>query len=251
MPVKHLLIFALATFFLFSCKKNNGTNSTGPGGSSVKLKMYIETLEYAGSQVADSFTVTYDNSNRITSLASPDLRFEYAYSATSFTLDLFESGVLSIHEIAYINSASYVDSTFQFNNTSDTTTEGYSYSGKQLVHLVTYSYSSSGSEIETVDDYTYDNNGNMIKDTQTDGSGNINQISTLTYTTKPLTVSINPTYFAPASKYLPATEKVTDGSGNPLGTVSFSYTFDGSGRLAKETDTEDNGAVGTKTYIYL
>lgn len=248
MPVKHLLIFALASLCLFSCKKNNGTSSSG---SSVKLKMYIEKLEYAGSQLTDSFNVAYDNNNRITSLVSPDLRFEYTYSAQSFTLDLYENGALSIHEIAYINSASYVDSTFQFDNTSDTTTEGYSYNGKQLVHLVTYSYSSSGSQVETIDDYTYDNSGNMVKDTQTDGSGNVNQISTLTYTTKPLTVSINPTYFAPASKYLPATEKVTDGVGNSLGSVSFAYTFDGSGRLTVETDTEDNGAVATKTYVYL
>ena len=248
MPVKQLLILALATFVLFSCKKSNGTNSSG---SSTKLKMYIESIEIAGSQQTDTFNVAYDNSNRITSLASPNLRFEYTYSDKSFTLDLFENNALSIHEIAYINSASYVDSTFQFNDTNDTTTEGYAYSGSQLVHLVTYSYSSSGSEIETIDDYTYDNNGNMIKDMQTDGSGNVNQISTLTYTNKPLKVTINPTYFAPASKYLPATEKVTDGGGNALGTVTFAYTFDGSGRLTKETDTEDNGAVATKTYVYL
>src|ERR1700744_2014184 len=99
MPVKQLLIFALAPFFLFFFKKNKGPNS---GGSSTKLKLYIESLAYLGQQQTDSFTVAYDNSNRITSLASPDLRFAYTYADKSFTLDLYENGALSIHEIAYI-----------------------------------------------------------------------------------------------------------------------------------------------------
>jgi YD repeat-containing protein len=248
MPLKRVLLAALAVIFLFSCKKNNGDDSSG---ASVKLKLYIEDVKYAGQELTDSFNVTYDAGNRITSLSSPDLRFDYTYADNSFTLDLYENNALSIHEIAYINPASYVDSTFQFNNTNDTTTEGFSYSGSQLVHLITYSYSSAGTEVETVDDYAYDSNGNMVKDTQTDGSGNVNQISTFTYTNKLLKVTINPTYFAPASKYLPATESVSDGQGNTLGTVTYSYQFDGAGRLARETDTEDNGSIATKTYVYL
>ncbi len=212
--------------------------------------MYIEDLKYNGTDQTDSFNVTYDNSNRITSLASPNLAFDYTYSDKSFTLDLYENGALSIHEIAWINSSSYVDSTFQYDNTNDTTTEGYSYNGAHLVHLVTYTYSSSGSQVETVDDYTYDTNGNMVKDTQSDGNGNVNQITTYTYTNKLLTVTINPTYFAPASKYLPATGTATDGLGNVLATVTYAYTFDSSGRLTKDTDNVSSGAVLTKTYVY-
>jgi hypothetical protein len=248
MPLKRLLFAAIAVFFLFSCKKNNGTDSSG---SSVKLKLYIEDVKYASQDQTDTFAVAYDANNRITSLSSPDLRFDYTYSDKSFTLDLYENNALSIHEIAYINSASYVDSTFQFNNTNDTTTEGYSYNGSQLIHLVTYSYSDSYSEIETVDDYTYDSNGNMVKDTQSDGNGNTNQVSTFTYTNKPLKVTINPTYFAPASKYLPATQKQADGQGNANFAITYSYQFDGAGRLTKETDTYDNGLVASKTYVYL
>ena len=248
MPVKQLLLIAAAIFFLFSCKKNNGTGSSG---ASDKLKLYIEDVKYQGQELTDTFNVAYDNSNRIISLTAPNLAFDYTYSDKSFTLDLYENGTLSIHEIAWINSSSYVDSTFQYDNTSDTSTEGYTYSGARLVRLVTYSYTSAASQVETVDDYTYDNNGNMVKATESDGNGNVTQISTFTYTNKPLTVSINPTYFAPASKYLPATETVTDGSGNPLGSVSFAYTYDASNRLVKDTETEDNGAIATKTYVYL
>jgi hypothetical protein len=73
---------------------------------------------------------------------------------------------------------------------------------------------------------------------------------TFTYTTYPLNVRINPTYFPAGSKYLPATQKLTDGFGNSLGTITYSYVFDSSGRLSKETDSADNGDLVVKTYIY-
>ncbi|GGB06502.1 hypothetical protein [Puia dinghuensis] len=247
MPIRHLPLYVIALYLLVSCKKNNGANSSGNAN---KLKMYIEDAKTSNSHVTDSFNVTYDNDNRITSLASPALKFVYTYSSKSFTLDLFENNQLSIHEIFYINSASYVDSTFQFDNTNDTTTEKYIYTGSLLTRDTTYSYSSAGTSIDTRDDYTYDNNGNTIKDVQSDGQGNINQITTFTYTTYPLSVRTNPTYFAPGAKYLPATQKVTDGAGSPIGTITYSYAFDGAGRLTKETDSADNGDVVVKTYIY-
>jgi YD repeat-containing protein len=237
----------LALLLLAACKKNSGTNSQGAVN---KLKMYIEDDRTLNGHQTDSFAVTYDNDNRITGLVSPNLKFAYAYSAKSFTLDLYENGQFSIHEIAYINSASYVDSTFQFNNTNDTTTEGYTYKGNQLVSKTTYLYSRLGTSIDSRDDYTYDNNGNMTKDVQSDGQGNINMVQTFTYTDKPANVTIHPTYFAQPSKYLPATLKLTDGAGNSLGTVTYSYAFDSSGRLIKETDTADNGDVFVKTYVY-
>jgi hypothetical protein len=180
MRIKPLSFIVPALFLVFACKKNSGTTSSG---STDKLRLYIEDLQLAGSgsEEIDSFNVTYDNQNRITSLASPDLRFLYTYSSQSFTLDLYENNALSIHEIAYINSASYVDSTFQYNDTNDTTTEGYAYNGAKLIRLTSYVYSSSGTMVETRDDYTYDNSGNMVKDVQSDGNGNVNQVSTLTY----------------------------------------------------------------------
>ncbi len=247
MLTKYLLIAVIALSLFSSCKKNSGTNSSGTPD---KLKMYIEDATTAGSHQVDSFAVTYDGDNRITSLASPALTFNYAYSSKSFTLDLYNYSQLSIHEIAYINSSSYVDSTLQIDNTNDTTTEGYTYSGGLLTRLMTYNYSYAGSTIYSEDDYTYDNNGNGIKDVNSDGYGNINTIYTFTYTTYALKVRIDPTYLPAPSKYLPATQQLTDGFGNSLGTITYSYVFDSSGRLSKETDSADNGDVVVKTYIY-
>lgn len=247
MPIKHLTFFVAALCLLASCKKNDGTN---PAGNSNKLKMYIEDARTNGTHLVDTFTVNYDNDDRLTSLVSPALKFVYTYSSKSYTLDLYESGQLSIHEIAYIGGNSYIDSTFQFNNTNDTTTEGYTYNGSQLEKVLTYSYSSFGTTVDMRDDYTYDNNGNLLKDVQSDGQGNVNIAYSFTYTTNPVNVTINPTYYPLQSKFLPATQKLTDGSGNALGTITYTYVFDSSGRLTKETDSADNGDVSTKTYVY-
>lgn len=247
MYTRYLLAAFAVVCLLDSCKKNSGTTSSGTAD---KLKMYIEDATSNGVHQVDSFTVSYDGDNRITGLTSTALTFQYTYSAKSFTLDLYNFGQLSIHEIAYINGSSLVDSTFQFNNTSDTTTEGYTYSNGLLTRMMTYDYSSAGSSIYSEDDYTYDNNGNGIKDVNSDGYGDINTVYSFTYTTYPLQVRINPTYFPAGSKYLPATQTLTDGAGNPLGTITYTYVFDNSGRLSKETDSADNGDVAVKTYIY-
>lgn len=247
MPIKHLSAGLFILCLFASCKKSGGSNSTS---NSNKLKTYIETDQNGSYHITDSFAVTYDNNNRIISVASPNLKFVYTYSDKSFTLDLYENSQLSIHEIAWLNGIPYVDSTFQFDNTSDTTTESYVYSGNELTRKITYSYSSQGTTIDTRDDYTYDNNGNGIKDVQTDGQGNIITTSTYTYTNKPLNVTTSPIYFAPGSKYLPATLQQSDYNGNQIAAITYSYLFDSSGRLTKETDSVNTGEVATKTYIY-
>lgn len=240
-------VAVLAAFcFLMACRKNEG-----PSANSSKLKWYIEQIQNGTTTQTDTFNVSYDNSNRITGLTSQYLNFVYTYgSGKSFTLDLYEFGLLTIHEIAYLNGIPYIDSTFQYDNTSDTSTEKYLYSGSLLARKTTYIYSSYGSTVYSVDDYTYDGNGNMLKDVTSDGQGNIAQITSFTYTNDPVTVTVNPAYFPPQSKDLPATEKVTDGAGDPLLSVTYSYVFDGSGRLTKETDAGDNGETGTKIYVY-
>jgi hypothetical protein len=247
MPIKHLTLFALAVFLLVSCKKNSGTNAAGNAN---KLKTYIETEQTNGTTQSDTFSVTYDNNNRLTGLISPNLKFVYAYQSKTYTLDLYENGALSIHEIYYINGSSYVDSTLQYNNTNDTTTEGYVYNGTVLTTLFTYFYVNGSPTIDSRDDYTYDNSGNIIKDAQSDGFGNVNLVYAYTYTTNPINARINPTYYPLQAKFLPATLKLTDGFGNSQGIITYTYVFDSSNRLVKETDAADNGDVSTKTYIY-
>jgi hypothetical protein len=243
-----LIAFLSAIGFLTACKKNGGTDANGNPN---KLKWYIENAVSGGSNVTDSFSVSYDNNNRLIALSSPQLKLVYAYpSSKTFTLDLYEYGQLDIHEIAYINSASLLDSTFQYNNTYDTTTEKYIYNGNLLMREITYDYSGHVSAISSQDDYTYDNNGNMIKDVNSDGFGNINYMSIFTYTDKPTNVLVTPTYYPQPSKFLPATQQLADGGGNVYAVVNYTYVFDSSGRLTKETDTDTSGDVDTKTYVY-
>ncbi|HEV2481857.1 MAG TPA: hypothetical protein VGS79_19455, partial [Puia sp.] len=207
MPVKQLTYFALAICLLASCKKNSGTNSNG---SSNKLKMYIEAEQTGGTSLTDTFYVSYDNNNRITGLSSPQLKFVYAYQSKSLTMDLYEYNQLSIHEIFWLNNASVVDSTLQYDNTNDTTTEGYDYNGNLLTAKLTYNYTSSGgASIDMREDFTYDNAGNLLKDVQSDGYGNVNQVTTYTYTTHAVDLPVNPTYQPLQAEYLPATETLT------------------------------------------
>src|ERR1022692_1597036 len=162
MKWKALIVPVLLLALFYSCKKDSSNNT--PNNPN-KLKMYIEDATNTPLNEIDSFSFTYDGDNRITSLYSSNIKTVYTYSSNnSFTLDLYTYGVLDVHEIAFINSSSFVDSTFQYDNTNDSTTEGYLYSGNTLMRETTYFYSkSSGSQINTQDDYTYDNNGNMIK----------------------------------------------------------------------------------------
>jgi hypothetical protein len=247
MPIKHLTFFALTVFVLVSCKKNSGTNAAENAN---KLKTYIENDTVGGTIQSDTFAVSYDNDNRLTGLVSPNLKEIYAYQSKSYTLDLYVNGVLNVHEMFFINGSSLVDSTIQYNNTNDTTTEGYVYNGTTLTALLTYDYINNIASIDSRDDYTYDNNGNLLKDVQSDGYGNVSLVYAYTYTTDPITARIKPTYYPLQAKYLPATLTLTDGFGNPQGTITYTYVLDSSSRLTKETDAADNGDVSTKTYIY-
>jgi len=246
MIVKRLIIPLSVLFILASCKKGNSSAS----GNAGKLKTYIEDVQTTYTHETDTFAVTYDNDDRIISLASPILKFQYTYHATSFTLDLYENNRLSIHEISYLNSIPLVDSTFQFNDTNDSTTEKYAYSGNLLTRKTAYSYSTGNITVDTRDDYTYDNNGNMVQDVQTDGQANVNAITTYTYTTIPLSVTVNPIYFPQQSKYFPATEKQMDGNGSVIAAITYTYMFDSGGRVVKETDTIEGVGTAIKTYIY-
>lgn len=248
MSLKTLTAFACLLFFMVSCKKNSGTDADGNPN---KLKWYIENYTSGTNHLIDSFSITYDNSDRIASLSSPLIKLVYGYAnSKTNTLDIYEYGQPSLHENAFINGNSLVDSSLQYDFTGDTSTERYLYTGGLLTRDITYNYSSSGSSISTQDDYTYDNNANMIKEVTSDGYGTTQSISTFTYTTHPVNVTINPPFFPASSKYLPDTQKQTDGGGNLLATVVYVYTFDGSGRLTKETDTASDGEVIVKTYVY-
>jgi YD repeat-containing protein len=250
MKIIPLLAVASVFCFLTACKKSGGSNSSS---NSNRVKTYVEALHGTSFDQTDTFNLSYDNNGRLISMISTtgQQKYSYAYTGnTSFTLDLLENGEPSIHENFFVNSSLLVDSTFQYDNTQDTTTERYNYNGSQLTTLLTYDYSNGVSSISTRDTYTYDNNGNGIKDVQDDGFGTINTTTTFTYTNKPTQVTTNPTYLPVASKDLPATQVVTDGSGNVQANVTYAYVFDSAGRVIQVTSTDVSGIYSVKTYTY-
>src|SRR5205809_4019640 len=126
--MKKTLIAAIIGIFLStSCKKNNETPSAGTASLP---KTYTEDIRTAGFNSLTTYNLTYDGNNRITSMTSipePAInKFIYTYSSNnSLTMDLYNSNVLSIHEILWLNSSGALDSTFQYNDSHDTSTEKY------------------------------------------------------------------------------------------------------------------------------
>lgn len=245
-----IIPLALAGFALLfsvsSCKKDNAASNN----SVVDLpKTYTEdvTSPNLGHDV-ETYNLTFDGNNRLTSMISttPDrLKFIYTYSSNnSFTLDLYESGQLSIHNIYWINSIGFVDSNFQYNNTQDTSTEKYIYNeSKQLIQEKQYDYSSaSGSVLWQSAQYVYDANGNMITETE-----NGTTISTEYYPDLEVSFTLGGAYF-PHSKNLPKTETIN--SGGDISTVTHTYTFDDKNRLTSEKAVADDGEIAIKTYGY-
>ena len=91
--------------------------------------------------------------------APPVLKFQFAYATDdTYSMDLYTYGALSIFDEKYwVNSASLMDSTFQYNDTQDTSTEKYIYNAdKQLAQLKEYDYSNAVSVLANTTSYTYE-----------------------------------------------------------------------------------------------
>jgi hypothetical protein len=249
MKFSTFLVSILSLLFIYSCSKEK---SYSPSSSAAKLKMYVEDARNTSLNAIDTLYLSYDANNRVTALTSTQGKQVYTYvSNTKFTLDLYLGGTLSIHEVFFVNSNSLVDSTWQDDQVGDTSTEAYLYNGKQLSRKTTYDYTkANGSQIYMQEDYTYDSNGNLVKDIQSDGNGNVSMTTTYTYTSYPFVNLLSPTYLPIQSKNLPATMTQKDGSGGLIGSISFSYVFDSSNRVIKETDLANNGETVVKTYLY-
>jgi hypothetical protein len=244
-----LCLFAVTT--LFSCQKqvdwNDLTTTPVTAATSSKVKTYKEEINVTGgTNVFSTYNLEYDASNRLTSMVSasnPGDKFVFKYNTGSYTMDLFSSNVLSVHQDAFLNSFSLIDSSFQYNDTRDTLTEKYLYnSAKQLVKLKEYDYTkATGGVLYNTHDYTYDNNGNML----TDKDG----VSETIYEYYPdllNTLVFGPNYFY-RTKHLVKTTKYT--SGGSTETMNHTYTFDSSKRLESETITAPGYTV-KKSYTY-
>src|SRR5580693_4955682 len=237
-----------AIFLLSSCKKDNSASNSN--GSS-RPKTYTEDIR--SSIIGNSLTtydLSYDANGRLTALTAvpspPSINFAYTYpAANKVTMDLYEGGVLNIHEIMWLNSSSYLDTTYQYDNAGDTTTEKYIYNGnKQLLQAIIYNYSTSGISVYNTTSYTYDNLGNAISSSDLLG----NMISYSYYSNLPNTLRIGQTFLPQAVNCI-KTEILN--SNGTTETVNHYYTFDNSNRLIKDsTYTAEVNLIAIKSYTY-
>jgi len=244
-----------SVILLFSCKKSNDTDQTS---NPDKVKTYSESVTSSdGSDFFATYNITYDANNRITGIipvTTLGSKFLFAYPANNkFSIDIYTTGALSIHEDAFLNSNSLFDSTFQYNDTNDTTTEKYFYnSNNQLITLNEYDYSKNeGSDISDITSYSYDGNGYLVKTTDTD-----NQVETFDYYpdlvyAMPFTNPyLNQTLNATKKMNLLKTHTVTS-NGYLVGSATNTYTFDNNNRISIITQTADDGSVAAETFTYF
>jgi hypothetical protein len=237
-----LLVISLFT----TCKKSNDS----PSSNGSLPKTYTEDIRSSVFNSVTTYNLTFDGNNRIISMAAiPEpsiVKFIYKYTgSTSLTMDLYNSNALSIHEILWLNASSRMDSTFQYNDTDDSTTEKYIYNAdKQLVQIKDYNYSSAGAEFDHTTDYTYDNMGNVITESNSNGTST----SYTYYTDLPFTLNMGQPFF-PLPKYFIKTATSSSG-GSPLTATHF-YTFDSSNRLVKDSASSPAaGVIAIKSYTY-
>ena len=210
------------------------TTPTTPSSSAIVKTYTIDVAGPNGSHNITIFNLTHDANNRLTGLISATTvgdKIIYTYNSdNTYTMDIFESNVLSIHELFYLNNIPSIDSTVQYDTpNNDTTTEKYLYNAnKQLTILKTYNYSkNTGITLVTTSNYTYDNSGNIIKEVQ--GS------QTTTYQYYPdlfNSLSLGMIYFQ-QSKNLVKTTTENNGTFNSK-IINHTYTFDSNNRITSE-----------------
>lgn len=241
-----LLVICFCLLWIVSlsgCSKD----SSGPNQSVSLPKTYTEDVR--SSVVGNSITtynLSYDGQGRLVSMIStstPTSKLTYQYSGSSFTSDMYNNDVLQIHEMFWLNSASLVDSTFQYNNTQDSTTEKYFYDpGKSLIQKIEYDYHQSGATPFRVTNYSYDNSGNLVSESTNTGSS-----TQYTYTNLP-NVNFFQSYF-PQPKYLINT--ATMSVSGFLETATHSYSFDSNNRLTRDSVyTSGTDLTVIKSYTY-
>jgi hypothetical protein len=249
-----ILLFVLFVLLTLSSCQKEITGDLQPTDSNqstamAKVKTYTEEYTSGTTQRAGTYELTYDGSGRVLSINStstPGDKFVFNYNSdNTYSMDLYNANVLSIHQIFFLNNLPLVDSSFQYDLAMDTTTEKYLYnSSNQLVSLKFYSYSNrSGSKLLNTTSYTYDNNGNIVNETDA--------ISNTTYEYYPdlaNNLSLGFIYLV-QDKNLVKTTTYTLGSTKQ--TTNHTYTFDSNHRVTSEKAISNNGEVLVKTYTYF
>lgn len=240
-----LSFIIISSFIFFSCKKENPASTDN---SNYKVKTYSEKMVNGSDSISVDYNFTYDAQNRITSMfvvSDPSEKFIYTYNSDNkITMDLMSSAG-NIYEESFFKN-SQPDSTYQYDDTQDTTTEKYIYnSSNQLTKMYEYDYSNGQASLSNTTSYTYDGSGNLVKTEDTDTN-----VETFDYYTDLVNSmpQISPLLPSPKTSLI-KTHTVTS-NGYPVGTVTFTYTFDSLNRISTVTQTESGGTIATSTFTY-
>jgi hypothetical protein len=232
------------SFFFTACKKDDGSSSSP---SQSLLKSYTET-QFAGTpiSVSTTYNLAYDENNRLLGLTDskdPGNKFVFSYVQGGFDFDIYGAGTPVIHRKVFMNGA-LTDSSFQYNNEGDTTSEKYVYwAGNLLKYLMTYKVTSSGSQLDNVTEYTYGANDELIREQD--------YYSTTLYdyyTTEINNFDLYPVYVN-RSKQLPG--KVTYRDGVEVISWKHKYNFDAQHRLITDSiDVSNSSYIVVKKFTY-
>lgn len=226
-----------------SCGKEAANNN-----ASHKLKTYTEDITAVGGHQVETYTINYDEQDRITSVESvtrPGHRMVYQYSAeNSFTYDKYEDNKVIAHNLYFVNSLSLIDSTYQYNNMRDTEAVKFIYDGdKKLIKQKQYiiSYLLPPVLYNTIT-FQYDIKGTLTKEWD-------NYYETSYGYDKALqnTVQLEPFYF-PFKEELPS-HTFTTRFGTTIQT-EHTYTFDDKKRLINEKAVANDGRITIRSYTY-
>ncbi len=256
-PFKYTLPVLALMMFLFSCQKSfpdqyNTTTTTTPD----KVKRYTEVVNNFSTISGDTFNVMYDNTDRLISLISPTTgnQFLYTYNGnTSYALDIKNGVHLVIHGVFYVNANLLIDSSFQYNDTNDSTTMKFVYNtSKQLVEQRAYNYTrAAGAVLFRKNSYLYDTDGNVLKETESGAAGGVNYVKSYTYTSVTATTFSLTTIYTPVlHKKLPATTSLYYPGSNITVSSTYAYVYDAAGRVTKETQTNSANNFVTKRFEY-
>ena len=238
-----LVVITLLIISLASCKKDDSNQSPAPRE---RIKTYTETLVSSSfGTLSYTYNLSYDQDGRLLSMVNAESagdRFVFTYGQAGFNMEIFGNNDLVIHQDVFLNG-NLMDSTFQYNNEGDTTTEKYFYNGdNMLVTLNRYSHSGDVSVLDEVVTYTYDANKNLTREASHYGSINYEYDAAT-----PEIIDLFPVYFS-YSKQLPS--KVTSTYLNHDYVAEHSYSLDAKNRLVSDVATFINGDVVTKTFTY-
>jgi hypothetical protein len=237
--IRSFLVIALFAFAFSSCKKDDSVQSPPPGD---KIKTYTESVNssvYGTSSV--TYNLSYDQDGRLSSMVNAESagdRFAFSYVENGFDMDIYSNNTLVIHQDAFVNG-NRMDSTFQYNDEGDTTTEKYIYNpGNLLTKLNRYVYSDGVSELDETINYTYDANSNLLSEI-----GNYTHVEYEYNGTLPGIINLFPIFYSSSQK-LPS--RVIDQGY----TSDHTYTVDSKNRVTSDVGVLSTGDVITKTYTY-